>query len=230
MKADTPHTRTEMVLGEEGLARVQRSHVMIVGLGGVGSYAAEAVARAGVRTMTVVDFDTVDITNLNRQLCALHSTIGQYKVDIIKTRIRDIAPETQVRALKLYYNEKTRSEVFSHRPDFILDCIDSVSAKLDLILTAQSMEIPIISALGTGKKLYPTRLFVGVIYKTSGDALARVMRHELRKHGVLALTVVSSDEPAAGECVGRTPGSVSWVPGCAGLIMAGEAITRLAGR
>lgn len=224
----TMTTRTEMVLGKSGVERLKNAHVLIVGLGGVGSYALEGIARAGVGKLTLVDHDTVDITNLNRQLCARRSTLGRYKTDICREHVLDINPDCGVRALTVFYNTDTRAEVFRERPDFVLDCIDSVTAKLDLILTAQELGLPILSALGTGRKLDPSRLRLGDIYETEGDALARVMRYELRKRGVERLRVVCSTELPVGEAHDRTPGSVAWVPGCAGLMMAGECVRILA--
>lgn len=217
-----------MVLGKSGVERLKNAHVLIVGLGGVGSYALEGIARAGVGKLTLVDHDTVDITNLNRQLCARRSTLGRYKADICREHVLDINPDCGVRALTVFYNADTRAEVFRERPDFVLDCIDSVTAKLDLILTAQELGLPILSALGTGRKLDPSCLRLGDIYETEGDALARVMRYELRKRGVERLRVVCSTELPVGEAHDRTQGSVAWVPGCAGLMMAGECVRILA--
>ena len=224
--------RTAMLLGEAAVERLQRCHVAIVGLGGVGSYAAEAVARAGVGELTLVDCDTVSVTNLNRQLCALHSTVGRPKTQVTAARLRDINPDAVLHPLELFYTPETRENLLSCRYDYIIDAIDTVSAKTDLIVSAIERGIPIISALGTGNKLHPELLRFADIYETSVCPLARAMRRELRKRGVAAHRVLySTEEPrgATGRENGRNyPGSAAWVPGCAGLMLAGDVITFLA--
>ena len=222
--------RARMVLGDAGLENLSRAHVLVVGLGGVGSYAAEAVARSGVGKITLVDHDTVDETNLNRQLCALRSTIGRYKADVVAERLSELHEGLEICPMRLFYHYDTRDEIFADRPDYVLDCIDKVGAKIDLIETAQKLEIPILSALGTGKKLDPFRLRLCDIYETYNDGLARVMRRELRKRGIERLRVVCSDEEAVlpENKDSRTPGSLAWVPGCAGLMMAGICVRELA--
>ena len=220
-----PFSRTETLLGSAALDRLQHSHVAVVGLGGVGSYAAEALARTGVGRLTLIDRDTVDVTNCNRQLCALSSTVGQYKADVMAARLRDAAPSAEICGLRLFYLPETREELFSRQPDLIVDCVDNVTAKLDMIETAYQRGIPLLCALGTAKKVDPTRLRFCDIYETEGDPLARVMRRELRKRGVPRQRVICSDEPPRID--GATLGSIAWVPGCAGLMLAGEAVRLL---
>lgn len=228
--------REEMLLGSEAMQRLAASHVIIFGIGGVGSYCAEALARAGVGTLTLVDHDTVSLSNLNRQLCALHSTLGQYKAEVMAERIRDIHPDCRVEAVCRVYNAENKQFFFGGKSyDFIVDAIDTVSCKLNLIETAKDLEIPIISAMGTGNKLDPSRFCITDISKTSGCHLARIMRKELRARGILHHTVLyseelpksveSSEQPPPGRR--SVPASVSWVPSCAGLMMAGHVVTRL---
>ncbi len=226
-------SRTAMLLGLDAVEDLLKSHVAIVGLGGVGSYAAEAIARAGVGELTLVDCDMVSVTNINRQLCALTSTVGLPKAEVTARRVADINPNAVVHSLALFYEPETREMFFSTRFDYIIDAIDTVSAKTDLICTAIARGIPIVSALGTGNKLYPERLQFADIYKTSVCPLARAMRRELRKRGVAAHTVLYSTEEPRGATEnenGRNyPGSISWVPGCAGLMLAGFVIRSLSG-
>ena len=227
--------REEMLLGAAAMERLRQSHVMVVGIGGVGSYAAEALARAGVGALTLVDEDTVSVSNLNRQLCALRSTIGQYKSDVMARRILDIHPDCRVISIPELYNEERKERFFSQPYDYVVDAIDLVSCKLSLIQTALARGIPIISAMGTGNKLDPTQFRITDISKTSGCHLARIMRRELRARGIEHHTVLFSEElpqkPEALEAPppGRRtiPGSVSWVPSCAGLMLAGHVVKEL---
>lgn len=227
--------REEMLLGADATARLRASHVAVFGIGGVGSYAVEALARAGVGALTLIDNDTVGETNLNRQLCALHSTIGQYKAEVMAGRVRDINPDCRVTPLPLLYNEASKERFFQEKYDYIIDAIDLVSCKLSLIQTAMSRGIPIVSAMGTGNKLDPSEFCITDISKTSGCHLARIMRRELRSRGIVHHTVLYSQElPAAAEQreappPGRrsVPGSVSWVPSCAGLMLAGFVVQQL---
>lgn len=227
--------REEMLLGADATARLRASHVAVFGIGGVGSYAVEALARAGVGALTLIDNDTVGETNLNRQLCALHSTIGQYKAEVMASRVRDINPDCRVTPLPLLYNEASKERFFQEKYDYIIDAIDLVSCKLSLIQTAMSRGIPIVSAMGTGNKLDPSKFCITDISKTSGCHLARIMRRELRSRGIVHHTVLYSQElPAAAEQreappPGRrsVPGSVSWVPSCAGLMLAGFVVQQL---
>lgn len=226
--------RTEMILGPAALDQLRRSHVAVFGLGGVGSYAAECLARSGVGALTLVDQDTVSVTNINRQLCALHSTVGQYKADVVAQRCRDIDPDMQVYPLCATYDAAHREDFFTRDYDYIVDCIDLVSCKLDLIQQAHLRRIPILTALGTGNKLDPTQLRLADISETYGCPLARVMRKELRsKLGLYHLRVVFSPEqphetqqleaPPPGRR--SVPASVAWVPATAGLLM-GSAVVR----
>ena len=227
--------REEMLLGARAMERLGRAHVIVFGIGGVGSYAVEGLARAGIGRLTLVDNDTVGMTNLNRQLCALHSTLGQYKSDVMAARVRDINPDCRVTSLPELYSEETKERFFTEACDYIVDAIDLVSCKLSLIQTAKERGIPIISAMGTGNKLDPTRFCITDISKTSGCHLARIMRRELRSRGILHHTVLYSEElPMTPEELeapppGRRsiPGSVSWVPSCAGLMLAGHVVQAL---
>ena len=232
---DEQFLRTRMILGADAVERLRRSHVIVFGLGGVGSYAAEALARAGVGELTLVDQDTLSVSNINRQLYALHSTVGRYKADVAAERCLDINPALRVNPVCATYDAAHREEFFTARYDYILDAIDLVSSKLDLVEQARERGIPIISAMGTGNKLDPTLLTVTDLAKTSGCPLARVMRRELRRRGIEHLQVVYSPEPPAEPepleepSPGRrsVPASVSWVPPCAGLMMAGAVVHEL---
>ena len=226
--------RTEMVLGADGMDALRRSHVAVFGLGGVGSYAVEALVRSGVGELTLIDDDTVALTNLNRQLEALHSTLGQSKAEAIAARCRDINPAVVLHPIVGRYEAAGRERFFDAKYDYILDCIDLVSCKLDLIETALARGIPILSALGTGNKLDPTQLRLADISETYGCPLARVMRKELRsKLGLYHLRVVFSPEqphetqqleaPPPGRR--SVPASVAWVPATAGLLM-GSVVVR----
>ena len=227
--------REEMLLGAAAMERLARAHVIIFGIGGVGSYVAEGLARAGVGALTLVASDTVGESNLNRQLCALRSTIGQYKSDVMARRILDIHPDCRVISIPELYNEERKERFFSQPYDYVVDAIDLVSCKLSLIQTALARGIPIISAMGTGNKLDPTQFRITDISKTSGCHLARIMRRELRARGIEHHTVLFSEElpqkPEALEAPppGRRtiPGSVSWVPSCAGLMLAGHVVKEL---
>lgn len=227
--------RTEMIVGAPALDKLRRSHVAVFGLGGVGSYAAECLARSGVGTLTLVDQDTVSVSNINRQLCALTSTVGQYKAEVVADRVRDINPDAVVYPICATYDAAHREEFFTRRFDYILDCIDLVSCKLDLIQQARQHHIPILTALGTGNKLQPELLTITDIAKTSGCPLARVMRKELRARDIHHLKVVfSPEQPAETRQLeapppGRrsVPASVSWVPSVAGLLMAGTVVQDL---
>ena len=227
--------RTAALLGDEAIERLSRAHVCIVGIGGVGSFAAEALCRAGVGRLTLVDSDRVEESNLNRQLIALRSTLGTYKTDAAAARFTDINPAVQLHLHPISYTAETRDVILSPIPDFILDCIDSVTHKLDLIRTAHARNIPILSAMGTGNKTDPSALYISTLDKTSGCPLARVMRRELRGTGCERTPVVASRElphaaHAAAHDGGRLPpASCAWVPSAAGLMMAGACIDALIG-
>lgn len=236
---DTPDIflRSRMILGDAAMETLANAHVAVLGLGGVGSFAVEALARAGVGRLTLADHDTVSPTNINRQLGALHSTVGLYKCDVLKDRVLDINPSAQVTALPLRYGKDTRARFFSGRFDYVIDAIDTVTNKLDLIETAMAREIPIVSALGTGNKLDPAQLRITDIRDSEMCPLARIVRKELRRRGITRHTVLwSPEEPRAPAPLeappeGRrsVPGSVSWVPASAGLMLGGFVVRALCG-
>jgi tRNA A37 threonylcarbamoyladenosine dehydratase len=229
--------REEMLLGAEAMEKLSASHVAVFGIGGVGSFAAEALARSGVGRLTFVDNDVVSESNINRQIIALRSTVGRPKAEVMAERARDISPYVEVRPIVALYTAETREQFFEEKYDFIIDAIDLVSCKLDLICTAMERKIPIISALGTGNKTDPSRFEITDISKTSECPLARVVRKELRARGITSHRVLYSPEkplkPSEGEAPppGRrsVPGSVAWVPSCAGLMLAGDVILSLIG-
>ncbi len=234
--SDSQFVRTEMLLGRAALNRLRRSHVAVLGLGGVGGWCAEALCRTGVGELTLADQDTVSESNLNRQMAALHSTLGQPKAEATARRLADIAPECVLHPLLLRYEADRREEFFSGRYDYIVDAIDLVSCKLDLIETAHSRGIPIISALGTGNKLDPQQLRLADIAQTEGCPLARVIRKELRHRGIRHHKVVFSPELARTPCdcgqvpdPGRrsVPASAMWVPASAGLLLAYAVVSDL---
>ena len=227
--------RTEMLLGEAAMEKLAASHVAVFGLGGVGSWCVEALARAGVGTLTLVDHDQVGLTNINRQIQALHSTVGMDKTEAMAGRVRDIHPACRLRLLTAKYEAERREAFFDVSYDYIVDAIDLVSCKLDLIETALTREIPIISSMGTGNKLDSSLFRVSDISKTEGCALARILRKELKKRGIVHHKVVFSPElPAKAEQKetpppGRrtVPASAPWVPPAAGFLLAGEVIRDL---
>ena len=221
------YTRTEGILGKEGVERLKGASVLVVGVGGVGGFAVEALVRAGVGRIAVLDSDLVAPSNLNRQIIATTATVGMEKVDAIERRIFDINPTCEVAKFNVFYSAETAEGISLSEYDYVLDCIDSVRSKLELIKRATECGVPIISAMGAGNKLDPTRFRVADISKTAGDPLAKVVRTELRKMGINHLKVVFSDEPPVktGE---RTPMSISFMPSTMGLIMASEVIKALA--
>ena len=239
------YSRTRLLLGDEGVDRLREAHVALFGLGGVGGYAAEALARAGIGHIDLIDNDTVSLTNLNRQLLALHSTVGQYKVDAAAARIKDIDPTIEVRTFKTFYLPETADQFDFTQYDYVLDAIDTVTGKLALMQQARDAGVPVISCMGTGNKLDATGFKVADISKTSGCALARVIRKECAKRGIKGVKVVYSEElpmevendaeemaqsRAAGSSRRSLPGSTPFVPGVAGLIMAGQVIRDLSGK
>ena len=235
---EEPFIRTQMLLGAPAMERLRGSHVAVLGLGGVGGWCAEALCRSGVGELTLADQDTVSVSNLNRQCAALRSTVGMEKARATQRRLGDIAPDCLLHPLVLRYEADTREEFFAAKYDYIVDAIDLVSCKLDLIETAHARGIPIISALGTGNKRDAQLLRIADISQTQGCPLARVVRKELRKRGILHHKVVFSPEPArsAGEGneappPGRRsiPASAMWVPAAAGLLLAQAVILELAG-
>ena len=228
---DYEFTRTEILLGNEAVKRLKAAKVIIFGVGGVGGYVAEALARSGIGSITLVDSDKVDITNINRQLVALHSTIGRYKTEVMAERIRDINPEAEVIVKNCFYLPENADEFNFFGYDYIADCVDTVAAKIDIVERAVNMNVPVISAMGAGGKLDPSLFRVSDISKTEYCPLAKVMRRELRKRGITHVPVVWSPEVRAKkEGNGDGPiGTVSFVPGAAGLVLAGEIIRRIAG-
>ena len=210
---DERFLRTEMLLGRQAMERLAASHVAVLGLGGVGSWCAEALARSGVGALTLTDHDEVGLTNLNRQAQALVSTLGQPKALAMARRVKDIAPDCQVTARVEKYQAESRDAFFSARYDYVVDCIDLVSCKLDLIETALGRGVPILSALGTGNKLDPTQFRIGDISKTEGCPLARVIRKELRARGILHHRVLWSPEGAV-RSRAAWPGCPPWLGSC----------------
>ena len=237
-----PYCRTQFLLGKEGMERLRKSTVAVFGLGGVGGYVAEALARSGVGKLELVDHDVFSITNLNRQILATRDVVGQDKVLVAARRIAAIDPEIQVNPRKIFYTPETAHLFDFSQYDYVVDAIDTVTGKLQLIQAAQAAGTPIISSMGTGNKLDPTAFRVADIYGTSGCALGRVMRQEGRERGIPHLKVVYSpeepisctlppDDPAWAELPqGRNslPGSCAFVPGVAGLILAGQVIREIA--
>lgn len=235
-------SRTELLLGTAAMERLNRANVIVFGIGGVGGYASEALTRCGIGHITLVDHDFINITNINRQIHAAHSTLGQLKVDAMTCRLMDINPDAVVKKVSRFYSRGMGQEIFSEHFDYILDCIDTVTCKLDVVAEACSRGIPIISCMGTGNKLDPSRFRVSDISRTRDCPLARTMRKELRKRGVNHLKVVYSQEcpislsenelhtemlreqSADSPSRRAVPGSISFVPSAAGLLMAGEVI------
>ncbi len=221
--------RTAMLIGEDAVQRLQNASVAVFGVGGVGSYVVEALARAGVGRLLLVDSDTVSVTNINRQLIALHSTVGQPKVAVAAARVHDINPACVVETKELFYTPETADEIDLSSYSYIVDAVDSVTAKIELIVRAERLGVPIISCMGAGNKLDPTRFEVADIAKTSVCPLARVMRRELKVRGIKACKVVySKEEPVVPPEGGRRlPASISFVPSAAGLVLAGEVVKDL---
>lgn len=229
------YDRTRMLIGQQGLDRLQQSHVLLAGIGGVGSFAAEALARAGVGTLTFIDSDVVDPTNINRQIHATQATIGQPKVQVMAARIAAINPDIQVHLRQAFLlADNTDAVLDGQTYDYIIDAVDTVTAKLALIQYGRSRNIPVISSMGTANKLDATKFEITDISKTHTCPLARVMRKELRDRGiasgveVLYSTAKPVDTPLVTSAEGkRTPGSISYVPSVAGLLLAGHVIQQL---
>ena len=238
--------RTRLLVGDGPLERLGRARVAVFGIGGVGGFCVEALARAGVGALDLYDDDTVSESNLNRQLIALHSTVGQPKAEVAAARVRDIAPDCRVRAIRMFYLPENADRVDFRQYDYVVDCIDTVAAKLDIVRRCTELGVPVISAMGTGNKLDPTAFVVTDISKTENCPLARVMRKELRKRGIRHLKVVYSKEeprtplapvetesPAGADTRPRssarraTPGSISFVPAAAGLVLASAVVREL---
>ncbi len=219
-------SRSYRVFGEDNMERIKKSRVIVFGLGGVGGTAAEALARAGVGTLGIVDKDTVDITNINRQIIATDKTVGMNKTDALEERLITINPDLKINKYNLFYLPETADEIDLSEYDFVVDCIDNVTAKLELIERCERLGVPIISSMGTGNKLHPEMLEIADINKTSVCPLARVIRRELKNRGVKKLTVVySREEPVSTES--RIPGSTSFTPPVAGYLMCSYVIRKL---
>ena len=223
-------SRTELLIGKENIEKLHNSKVAVFGVGGVGSFVVEGLVRAGIGNLVLVDKDVVDITNLNRQLIATRKTIGKPKVEVAKERALDINPDVNVVTIQKFFMPETEG-IIDDSIDYIVDCVDTVTAKIELALRANSLNIPILSCMGTGNKLDPTKFEVADIYNTAVCPLAKVMRKELRTKGINKLKVVySKEEPIKIEFSSkeeRVPGSISFVPSVAGLIIAGEVIKDL---
>lgn len=245
-KYDLPeeHSRTARVVGTKGVKRLQNAHVAVFGVGGVGGHCVEALARAGVGHLTIIDGDVVSLSNINRQTIALHSTVGRPKVEVMAERIRDINPDCEVTPIRLYYLPETQNRVELEVGlfDYVADCIDSLMGKLLLATLCPAYDIPIISAMAAGNKIYPERFVITDVFKTNTDPIAKIMRKELRARGIHKLKVVCSDETPlpiskdsdientkASPHSRPSPGSLSFVPATMGLLMAGEIIRHLSG-
>ena len=237
-------SRTQLLFGQEGMERLYRARVAVFGIGGVGGYTVEALARSGVGILDLIDDDRVCLTNLDRQLLATRKTVGQYKVDVAEQRVKEINPDAVVHTYKTFYAPQTAEQFDFTRYDYIVDAIDTVTGKLELVEQAQRSGVPVISCMGAGNKADPTAFEVADIFETSVCPLARVMRRELKKRGIRHLkTVYSKEEPSAlkreitntavagrpGDSKKQAPGSLAFVPSVAGLILAGEVLKDLAG-
>ncbi len=232
-------SRTALMFGEEAAERLKKARVAVFGIGGVGGYAAEALSRSGIGTLDLIDNDTVNITNINRQIYALDSTVGMLKVDAARARIKDISPNTAVNTYECFFMPETADKIDFSAYDYVIDAIDTVTGKLEIIKRAKSAGVPVISAMGAGNKLDPTMFRVADISKTKVCPLARVMRYELKKLGIKGVKAVYSEEEPIkpdvnpndpqNEVRRSIPASNSFVPPVAGLIIAGEVIKELAG-
>lgn len=232
-------SRTELLIGTEGLKRLREASVMVFGVGGVGSHCIEALARSGAGRLILIDNDTVSLTNINRQSIAYHSTVGLHKTKVMEKRIHDICPETEVVTYEQFVLPDNIENLFDQKIDYIVDAIDTVTAKLAIVSIAEERKIPLISSMGTGNKLHPEMFQIADIYKTSVCPLCKVMRKELKTRGIKKLKVLYSEEVPVKVNLEQTdeplgskrslPGSISFVPPVAGLMIAGEVIRELAG-
>ena len=226
------HSRTAALIGTEGFFRLQRASVAVFGIGGVGGHLAEALARAGVGRIHLIDRDVVSLSNINRQAVALHSTVGRPKAEVMAERIRDINPDCEVTASVCFYLPENAPDFDLSAYDFVADCVDTVAAKIELAVRCEDVGTPLIAAMGAGNKLHPEAFRISDISKTETDPLARVMRHELKKRGVKKLLCVWSDEPPlpaniVGDNGRPAPASIAFTPSAMGLVMAGEIIRKL---
>lgn len=232
-------SRTELLIGPEAMARLKSAEVMVFGVGGVGSHCIDALARSGIGSLVLIDNDRVSLTNINRQCVAYHHTIGKYKTKVMQEQIREICPDIRVETWERFILKDNLSDLFERKPDYIVDAVDTVTAKLSIAEWAQCLEIPLISSMGTGNKLHPELFEITDLFKTSVCPLCKVMRRELKARGMTHLKVLYSKEQPA-DVSGRIteeekgerrsiPGSISFVPPAAGLLIAGEVIRTLAG-
>ena len=236
-------SRTELLIGKDGIKKLNNAKVVVFGIGGVGSFVVEGLVRAGVGNFILVDHDKISLTNLNRQIHANHNTIGEYKVDEMKKRILEINPNAKVEIFKEFYLPYCKERILDNTISYVVDSIDTVTAKIELVVNCKKLNIPVISAMGTGNKLDPTKFEINDIYKTKVCPLAKVMRKELRKRGIDTLKVLYSKEEPLKQDVfleddnreasyeenesnskKQVPGSISFVPSVAGLIIAGEVV------
>ncbi len=231
-------SRTELIFGSEAMNKLASSRVAVFGIGGVGGHVVEALARSGIGALDIIDNDTVALSNINRQIIATRSTVGEYKVDVAKRRIADISPDCKVNTYRTFFMPETADQFDFSQYDYVVDAIDTVTGKIEIIMRAKAAGVPVISSMGAGNKVDPTAFEVADIYKTSVCPLARVMRREMKKRGVKSLKVVYSKEEALTP-LGTTseekgfrrsiPGSNAFVPSVAGLIIAGEVIKDIIG-
>lgn len=232
MKENCYH-RTQILIGKENVEKLKKQHVVICGIGGVGSYALEALARIGIGEITIVDKDVVDVTNINRQIIALNGTIGKYKVNVAKDRVHEINEEILVHTMNMEINKENVEQLFQEKIDYVVDCVDNIEAKIAIIQNCYHRNIKCISCMGTANKLNPLDLKVEDIYKTTMCPLAKLMRKNLKQIGIKKQKVVYSTEipkkrtKEEKEVYGNTLGSVSFVPSCAGLIIASEVVKDL---
>ena len=240
-------SRTELLIGKEGIEKLKKSKVAIFGIGGVGSFVVEGLVRAGVENFVLIDDDKICLTNLNRQIIATRKTIGKYKADVAKERILEINPNANVEVYKEFYMPDSKTNIINKELSYVVDCVDTVTAKIEIIMQAKKENIPVISSMGTGNKLDPTKFEITDIYKTNICPLAKVMRKELRKRNIESLKVIYSeeepikpDDTSSSSCKtncicppgtkrkctirNQVPGSISFVPSVAGLMIAGEIV------
>lgn len=230
---DETFSRERLLFGDAAMQRLWRAHVAVFGVGGVGGYVCEALARSGIGHLTLIDGDTVSVSNINRQIIALHSTVGQKKTDVMRARLLDISPEMQVSVRDVYYGPENAADFDLTDFSYVVDAIDDVQAKVELAVRCEQAGVPLISSMGAGNKLYPERFELADIYETSVCPLARTMRAALRKRGVKRLQVVYSKEPPRTAAVPstdgtRVPGSTAFAPSAAGLVLAGAVVRALA--
>ena len=246
-------SRTELLIGKEGIEELKNSKVAIFGIGGVGSFVVEGLVRAGVENFVLIDDDKICLTNLNRQIIATRKTIGKYKADVAKERILEINPNANVEVYKEFYMPDSKTNIINKELSYVVDCVDTVTAKIEIIMQAKKENIPVISSMGTGNKLDPTKFEITDIYKTNICPLAKVMRKELRKRNIDSLKVIySTEEPIKPDqtmqcnckvnCIcppgtkrkcaqrNQVPGSISFVPSVAGLMIAGEIVRKVIGK